>query len=506
MGYNYETRHLLAQHQSIVRQKNVNIKKENPSYIVLYKNEIYTKKCGKLGNQFPLSYDEAIQAQKELKGSKIINISRDLEAYTIYDDMNMKKLLEPLQYDVFKWRSAFFDNNLNGFTLPLRAASNRAYLVDLKKVLKKYCKAINVIAFKYEDSLRKDIENICNSILNALYAATHNHEEQAKKILMNLIKKYINDEFWVSELDKSYAFRGIAPFSKLYYQHNALPYDKMLDGDITLYRARTKEKGSVEEITHICHMLHLPYNIKNKASKMRFSIQGQPCLYLGTTSLVCSNECHFNEEKEDLYISSFIPTEEGKKLRILNLAVSQALINGIYNKSQENKSVNHSLQNSMLKIFPLIIATSYTIRDNQRRKRKQKYEYLLSQLLMQIINDLEIDGIAYLSRQGKDDFQYPHGVNLALPAKNISKMHQYCDYCKLFKITKPVSKKEIDPKKVNLEKRSFINQNYPQYDEYQIKEYMATVNYNGRNIFYGETPYSKIDDYMINQQSYIYNE
>ena len=39
---------------------------------------------------------------------------------------------------------------------------------------------------------------------------------------------------------------------------------------------------------------------------------------------------------------------------------------------------------------------------------------------MRCASRIGIDGIAYLSMKGKDEFQYPQGVNLAILATDIS--------------------------------------------------------------------------------------
>ncbi|AWY97293.1 hypothetical protein [Blautia argi] len=156
-------------------------------------------------------------------------------------------------------------------------------------------------------------------------------------------------------------------------------YQKMNHQELSFFRVRTREKSDTTDISQIQHILHLPYEKKSFASNMRFSCLGMPCLYLGTTSYVCSRECEWNPEKEDLFAAAFIPNEQGDRLQL-----------------------------SMLKLFPLVIATSYRVLETGRTL---KYECLISQALMKVISTMNIDGIAYLSMKGKDEFQYPQGVN-----------------------------------------------------------------------------------------------
>lgn len=139
-------------------------------------------------------------------------------------------------------------------------------------------------------------------------------------------------------------------------------------------------------------------------------------MYLGTTTYICSKECKWNGT-DKLYASVFVPNSIGKKLKILNLTISQALINGVYNNIYCNHTIRRKIQNAMLKIFPLVIATSFSVNSDE----KVKYQYLLSQALMREANKNGIDGISYLSMKGENEFQYPQGVNLAIPAVDISK-------------------------------------------------------------------------------------
>ena len=86
------------------------------------------------------------------------------------------------------------------------------------------------------------------------------------------------------------------------------------------------------------------------------------------------------------------------------MTISQALINGIYERIRDDNNDNGrtlcKLQNAMLKIFPLVIATSFSVESEE----EMKYQYLLSQALMRVANRNGIDGIAYLSMKGIDEF------------------------------------------------------------------------------------------------------
>ena len=165
------------------------------------------------------------------------------------------------------------------------------------------------------------------------------------------------------------------------------------------------------------------------------------------------------------------------------------------------KDKHKELYSAMIRVFPLVIATMFTIRtpDEERKDDDIKFEYLLSQVLMNVINKAEIDGIAYLSRQGKDDFQYPQMVCLAIPVNDISEENEYGELVNFFSMTPPILYNEISNDSI-YEKRSYINENYSEGEIDLCGEVNAQIDYNGETKFSELTPYSKFDDYLVNQE------
>lgn len=196
-------------------------------------------------------------------------------------------------------------------------------------------------------------------MINAFDAAKSERSKEAEKIVSQILEDYKKYPFAVSELDKSYAFRGIAPFEELRSDWgNVNIYKNMLSGDLNFFRARVvKEKEIINELNEINY---LPYSKRLLSKDMRFSSKGKVCLYLGTTSYVCSEECRWNKE-DNLYLSSFKFNEKGKRLKILNLVVLQALMNGMIPRDEKD-SLRKDLHNAMIRVFPLVIATMFTIK------------------------------------------------------------------------------------------------------------------------------------------------
>ena len=337
----------------------------------------------------------------------------------------------------------------------------------------------------------KTVKNVCDSILTALYYFVNEEIESGDQILSEILELFTNDDFLINTLDKSYSFRCIAPFTDLHNSDQGERYNKMIKEPLTFFRVRTKGKNSNESISKIDDILHVPYKLRDKSSNMRFNVSGLPALYLSSTSYTAINECDWDKNEEDLFASVFIPNDYGKSFKILNLTISQALINGIYNGCIHDER-RKKLQLSMLKIFPLIIATSFRLSDESS---KIKYNYLISQSLMRVANISGIDGIAYFSMKGLNEFQFPQGVNLAIPAFDISEHKQISDKCNGFKILKPVKFKGQSDYQV----KSYINSIFEKYDEFGMESFTSKLYVEDKQQYYGDTVYGKFDNYLVSQ-------
>ena len=385
------------------------------------------------------------------------------------------------------------NNNIAGFSLPIKVRDNEEYRKKVEEVLNRYAEYLKRPAFVSEEGLLETVENNCGMVLQALDDLIAGHISEADEKVAEILKNFTDDPFLVSELDQSYSFRGVAPFSDLQEPGYEKQYAEMLAEELTFYRGRTRKKGSTDkEIAEVEEMLHVPYDLREKAASLRFSAQGLPGLYLGVNTYTCGKECRWDTETEDLYVSAFIPNEKGKKLRILNLTILQSLINGISNRADQHESKRkRQLQNSMLKIFPLVIATSFSVTKNE----EEKHHYLLSQSLMRAAGKCGIDGIAYLSMQGEDEFQHPQGVNLAIPANDIFEDRRYSEKCEGFRISKPVKFQRQEEKSA----QSYINKIYKRYNEDGIEEEASKLDVDGKYQFYGDTAYAKFDNYLVLQ-------
>lgn len=389
------------------------------------------------------------------------------------------------------------DKSINGFGLPFILDDNEDYESKLKKILKNFIEEIDQPAFKKEDNLIKDVEGICEKIIYAFKKAKNGNASKAEEVISEILREYKKYPFAVSELDKNYAFRGIAPCSNLRQKEYEKEYNNMMEGDLSFFRARVVDKETT--LSNREDINYLPFSKHELAKDMRFSSKNNICLYLGVTSFVCAEECQWDGEK-NLYLSSFRFNEKGKKLKILNLAISQSLLNGMI--PWDKKDVcRKEFYNNMLKVFPFTIATSFTTLKDADEKHDDKDEYLLSQILMDVLQKEGIDGVAYLSRQGEDDFQYPQMVCLAIPVKDSNIKDEYGKLVLDYVMTKPVLIESAIKNSIEMNLKSYINEKYPKYlnNMNNLENSTAKIKCKGETFFYQDTCYSRVDNYLVNQ-------
>lgn len=436
--------------------------------------------------------EKEIKKYRDQTDIKIYCIEDEIKKYNL-DKNNSNPFGLSKEENSFKiWYEAYLNRNINVsfFSVPQKIKTDDEYRNALEKIFEKYKKELKRPAFVYKEGFLECVEGICDSIIKAVDCLIDGNKMEAEEILIRKLSLFLEEPFLVSDLDGSYAFRMNAPFEIL--RDRNLDYEPMMKTPLTFYRCRCKEKSDSDEINQIDKMYHVPYKLRDKTSNMRFSEQGCPGLYLSVATYTCSQECSWKEDAQDLYASAFVPNDKGKKYKILNLTVSAPLIDGVYNPNidiGEERTNLEKLQISMLKVFPFVIATSFSVTNGGACNKV----YLLSQALMKAVGKCGIDGIAYLSARGENAFEFPQMVNLAIPATDISEDKQYSDKCFGFYVSKPVKfrcqKGETD--------KSYINTILPPKDKYGFDNFTAKLKVDGKNQFYGDTAYGQFDNYLV---------
>ena len=459
--------------------------------IIIHNGMAYFPKASVIKKGFFRKDANAIIKAKQWDDAIVVSIKNEIKKYGLKGDPSYEALLDPECYEFEIWHQCYINRNINVTHLPIHISYNKEYMGRLDEELKIFQDAVSRPPFVYDTKLIKAIKSNCRCVQTVFDNLLHRKKDEAEKLLKELLETYLGEEFIVNTLDNSYSFRGLAPYG---YLHSSLNtnYEEMMNEQLTFFRIRTKNKNvSKEEIRGIKDIVHIPYNLAARATEMRFSKAKEPCLYLGVTSFICAKEVRWDENTQELYGSVFVPNAKGLKLKILNLALSQYLINGMnaYSFDKDDEK-NRCIQSGILKLYPLVVAMSFSISESDRNI---KFEYLISQCLMKAMHEVGIDGIAYLSAQGEDEFQYPHGVNLALPAYDISDNNQYSKYCHMFEISKPV----VLNNQSNENHRSYINKIYKRcYAGTSIENSSSKILVNDKRVFYGDTKYADYDNYL----------
>lgn len=304
----------------------------------------------------------------------------------------------------------------------------------------------------------------------------------------------MNDEFIVSDINKSFAFRGMSNFKECMsiYENNTEiqnNYDKMNEPPLNFFKAR----DSVKKIERK-DMLHIPFNSRGLVATQRFSMPGIPCSYFATSSLGCWLEMNM-PNKDTFWISSF---SLNKELKVLNLCIQQHQINGSCSLIKKQEEFDLAMQE--IKIWPLVCATSFSVLE---KNRNFKSEYIISQLIMQCLKEFGIDAIAYNSKKMVDFYAYPQCVNLAIPA--ISKdVDLYSDISNHIELTEAISFGEFSRlKNFQVASKSYVNKIYGEMNEItKLKSEHDKVNLMGEKISYSESQFGKFDNYLVSQKHF----
>lgn len=216
-------------------------------------------------------------------------------------------------------------------------------------------------------------------ILEALRCYYSADLAKCNTIIRNLIKDIGEDSIAISRLDKSCAFPG------------------QINKELQFFRCR-KGKPSTSFLAK--DMLHLPRSLRAKSGNYRFSIPGNPSLYLSNSSYGCWIETGYLPD----YEFNVAPVLLDGQQTIFNLAVS------IRDFSRLNE-LESSKVHTWLKLLMLSIATSYRVKE---MNRTFKSEYIVSQSIMMACKKLGYSGVAYYSKR-VDDVTFSYcAINLAL--------------------------------------------------------------------------------------------
>ena len=223
------------------------------------------------------------------------------------------------------------------------------------------------------------IQNFSSKIIESLNCYYRADLVGCNTIIENLIKDIGKNPFAVNTLNDSYAFPG---------DHKE---------ELQFFRSRS---GNPSKSFTCDEMSFLPKELRSKSGNYRFSIPGNPSLYLANSSYGCWIETGFLPDSEFNVAPVLL---DGTQI-VFNLAVSSC-------DRFEQDEFDMDKLHCWLKLLMLSIATSYRIKEEGRTF---KSEYIISQSIMIACKKLQYNGVAYYSKRVDDELFALCAINLAL--------------------------------------------------------------------------------------------
>lgn len=288
----------------------------------------------------------------------------------------------------------FFNENKDILMLPIELENGNDILPTLTKRWNKFYKLVESTAW-LSNSI-KTIKSIGNSILKAAHLYFAGNLLHANQSIQKVLKM-LTDSKCVCYLDE------------LYIDMEANNW----------FRARKSDYGSLTKKD----MKHIPFSNRSLINNQRYSINGIPCLYLGTSVYTCWEE--LNRPASDSFWVNRYWTKFPNAVRVLNLSTTmEMLVN--FKTGINEKNFNRS--EFIIDFFTAWILQSACSVIVKEPNRNFYEEYIIPQMVMQNIKKFGIDGILYFSVKVKNAYINQYGWlarNLAIPAFADDKDKEY---------------------------------------------------------------------------------
>lgn len=255
-----------------------------------------------------------------------------------------------------------------------------------------------------------------------------------------------------------------------------------------LYKMRT---GTGHAFT-AKEMFHIPFEKRGFVNTNRYSIPGLPCVYLGSSPLVCWEELNrpdLNTVQTSLFVKKSVSyldfsTPPGA---LLELLIGKFNFNGFSDDDNDNMKEIYKDLISHIVVWPLMAACSIKVK---HPKDSFKPEYIIPQLLLQWVRESTFDGISYFSTK-LDNYTLDTAklyTNYAFPAQE----HKKTGHCpKLW--SKLKSSDAIPWQTFQIYKDS--PSAMPNEEAINVEFELV----NGLALRYSKTDFSKLESLLINQ-------
>lgn len=215
-----------------------------------------------------------------------------------------------------------------------------------------------------------------------------------------------------------------------------------------LFRIRSHIDKPDDEVRPI-DLFHIPYSKRYLLKNERFSISGQPCLYLATSLNIAWKECGLPSSFYYAKYSFDYKKDEVDQWKFLSFINPRDIRNDfLVTPILENEEFAVDFICKYLQSFPIILACSIV---STKKDFPFKPEYVFPQLIMQWIqrNIEKIKGIMYFSCVYDDNIRQYAGYNIALPTTDFNEDGYSKPLLDRFQISTPVFENNTLPESVS---------------------------------------------------------
>jgi hypothetical protein len=255
----------------------------------------------------------------------------------------------------------------------------------------------------------------------------------------------------------------------------------------SFYRARVIEDSRLRPMSEF---FHIPFNMREKVGNQRFSIQGFPCIYVGTSVYVC-------------WLEMGCPPLD--KFQVCRIEANSDLALFDYSIRDFDQVYNDLFYPTLdfIRIWPLVAASMIRVKS---KEANFKEEYIIPQLLMQYtLEDESCNGLMYSSTHAPSVYHVTGSKlqNLVLPAMIDDETeidhttHLSIPLAQKFKITDPISWPFLQIS------RGYDNRVYDQSSHVEFNKRMPQFNLlPGENNSYHHSAFGQMEEYLDRLPTY----
>lgn len=187
--------------------------------------------------------------------------------------------------------------------------------------------------------------------------------------------------------------KAITLFTDLLKNYNLLKYEKAIGNYDVYFKGRISEN-----ILTSWDMFHIPFNKRYLIQNQRYSLTGQPMLYIGSSVVDIAKEI---EAKNSEHLKISVITFSDNNLKIYDL---RSNFNEILDDIWMDKLFDSEISYDKSAFFKMILSSVCSFQKKQELKGFNFCEeYVLPQLLAQVLKIENYDGITYYSTKYYDD-------------------------------------------------------------------------------------------------------